>query len=80
MSAEARPDRRVLAEGYDGATWPIDHYRELESLEDRWRPYVYFRQKPFTGKTITIGSDGLRATLATSLRLLFSISGRVSSS
>ena len=31
-------------------------------LEDRWRPYVYFRQKPFTGKTITIGSDGLRAT------------------
>ena len=62
LSAETLPDRRVLAEGYDGATWPIDHYRELESLEDRWRPYVYFRQKPFQGKTITIGSDGLRAT------------------
>ena len=62
LSRETLPDRRVLAEGYDSATWPIEHYRELESLEDRWRPYVYFRQKPFRGKTITIGSDGLRAT------------------
>ena len=56
------PDPRVLAEGYGGATWPVEHYRELESLEDRWQPYVYFRQKPFRGKTITIGNDGLRAT------------------
>jgi len=62
LSAETLPDRRVLDEGYDGATWPIEHYRELESLEDRWQPYVYFRQKPFRGKTITIGTDGLRAT------------------
>jgi hypothetical protein len=23
------PDRRLLAEGYEGATWPIVHYREL---------------------------------------------------
>ena len=28
----------------------------------RWQPYVYFRPKPFQGKTITIGADGLRAT------------------
>jgi len=62
LSAETVPDRRVLDDGYDGATWPIEHYRELESLADRWQPYVYFRQKPFRGKTITIGSDGLRAT------------------
>jgi lysophospholipase L1-like esterase len=62
LSAEPLPDRRVLDEGYDRATWPVAHYRELESLEDRWQPYVYFRQKPFRGKTIAIGSDGLRAT------------------
>ena len=60
MSADTRPDRRVLAEGYDGANWPIQHYRELELLEDRWSSYVYFRQKPFQGQTITIGADGLR--------------------
>jgi lysophospholipase L1-like esterase len=56
------PDRRILAEGYGGATWPIKHYREIESLEERWQPYVYFRPKPFQGETIVIGTDGLRAT------------------
>jgi lysophospholipase L1-like esterase len=62
LSAPAQPARRVLAEGYGGATWPIEHYREIESLEERWHPYVYFRPKPFHGKTIHIGPDGLRAT------------------
>jgi len=62
LGREQRPDRRVLSEGYGGATWPIQHYRELELIEDRWQPYVYFRQKPFRGETITVGPDGLRAT------------------
>jgi lysophospholipase L1-like esterase len=62
MSAPQSPDRRILAEGYGGATWPIEHYHEIESLEERWQPYVYFRPNPFHGKTIAIGSDGLRAT------------------
>jgi lysophospholipase L1-like esterase len=62
LSAAVQPDHRILAEGYGGATWPIEHYREIESLEERWQPYVYFRPKPFQGKTITIGADGLRAT------------------
>jgi hypothetical protein len=62
LSAATLPDRRVLDEGYDRAIWSIEHYRELESLEDRWQPYVYFRQKPFRGKTIAIDSEGLRAT------------------
>jgi len=62
LGSEQRPDRRVLSEGYGGATWPIQHYRELELIEDRWQPYVYFRQKPFRGETITVGPDGLRAT------------------
>ena len=61
-SSESVPDRRVLEAGYGGERWPIQHYRELEMLEDRWEPYVYFRQKPFRAETITIGQDGLRAT------------------
>jgi lysophospholipase L1-like esterase len=56
------PDPRVLVEGYAGANWPVEHYRELELLEERWQPYVYFRQKAFRGKTITVGADGVRAT------------------
>jgi hypothetical protein len=59
---EPPPDRRVLAEGYDGATWPVVHYRELAAISDGWQPYVYFRQRPFRGETITIDADGLRAT------------------
>ncbi len=62
LNAPDNPDRQILAEGYGGAAWPTDHYREIESLEERWQPYVYFRPKPFQGSTVTIGSDGLRAT------------------
>jgi hypothetical protein len=56
------PDPRVIEAGYGGETWLPQHYRELESLQDRWEPYVYFRQKPFTGQTITIDDSGLRQT------------------
>ena len=62
ISAPQAPDPRVLAEGYGGASWPTDHYHEIESLEERWQPYVYFRPKPFHGKTVVIGPDGLRVT------------------
>jgi lysophospholipase L1-like esterase len=62
LTAAPVPDRRVIALGYGGATWPVDHYRELELLQERWHPYVYFRQNPFRGKTITVAAGGLRAT------------------
>jgi lysophospholipase L1-like esterase len=52
----------VIDAGYGGETWPVLHYRELESLSDRWQPYVYFRQRPFSGQTVTIDREGLRAT------------------
>jgi lysophospholipase L1-like esterase len=61
MSLPERPDPRVVAGGYDGAAWPVVHYRELEAISDRWQPYVYFRQRPFQGQTITIDANGLRA-------------------
>jgi lysophospholipase L1-like esterase len=62
LGREDRPDRRILNEGYGGAAWPVQHYRELAQIEERWQPYVYFRQKPFRGETIMVGVDGLRAT------------------
>ena len=62
LTAVPVPDPRVVAEGYGGAAWPVVHYRELEQLKERWQPYVYFRQKPFRGETITIGDDGRRTT------------------
>jgi lysophospholipase L1-like esterase len=60
LAAPGGPDPRVIELGYGGESWPIQHDLELRALEDRWQPYVYFRQKPFAGRTITIDSDGLR--------------------
>jgi lysophospholipase L1-like esterase len=68
ITAVPVPDPRVVAEGYGGAAWPVVHYRELERLRERWQPYVYFRQKPFRGETITIGRDGLRSTWQASMQ------------
>jgi lysophospholipase L1-like esterase len=62
LTAVPAPDPRIVAEGYGGEKWPVVHYRELDQLQERWQPYVYFRQKPFRGETITIGDDGHRAT------------------
>ncbi len=62
FSIPPQPDRRVLAEGYGGESWPVRHYREIESLSVRWEPYIYFRPEAFQGETISIGPDGLRAT------------------
>ena len=64
LTAVPVPDPRVIAEGYGGAAWPVVHYRELEQLQERWQPYVYFRQKPFRGETITIDNDGRAHHLA----------------
>ena len=62
FTAVETPDPRVVEAGYGGETWPVQHYRELLLLQERWRPYVYFRQKPFSGETISIDQDGLRLT------------------
>jgi hypothetical protein len=56
------PDPRVMTAIPESKGWLPVHYRELEALSDRWRPYVYFRQRPFHGQTIHIDQDGLRAT------------------
>jgi lysophospholipase L1-like esterase len=56
------PDPRVIAAIPRAADWLPVHYRELEALSDRWQPYVYFRQRPFRGRTITIDAEGSRST------------------
>jgi len=56
------PDPRVVAEDRDGGAWLPLHYRELVALSDRWQPYVYFRQRPIRGQTVTVLKDGLRST------------------
>ncbi len=56
------PDPLVLAAIPDSRLWLPVHYQELADLSDRWQPYVYFRQRPFLGKTITVQDDGTRAT------------------
>jgi lysophospholipase L1-like esterase len=53
-------DPRLLQSGYAGASWPIQHQRELEQLDARWEPFVYFRQRAFAGQTITIDDRGRR--------------------
>jgi lysophospholipase L1-like esterase len=60
--ARIPPDPRVYSAISGGERWLPVHYRELEALSDRWQPYVYFRQRPFRGQTITIDEEGLRAT------------------
>jgi lysophospholipase L1-like esterase len=60
--AQIPPDPRVYSAVPGGERWLPVHYRELEALSDRWQPYVYFRQRPFRGQTITIDEGGLRAT------------------
>ena len=55
------PDPRVLELGYRNEPWAVDHFRELGRLEDRWQPFVYFRQKSFEGQTIHVDAQGHRA-------------------
>ncbi len=51
-----------LAEAQGDPVWPIVHARELEQLEDRWAPWVLFRQRPYLGLTINIDEQGVRKT------------------
>ncbi len=59
--ASAATDR-LIAQAQGDPVWPLRHARELEQLEDRWSPWVYFHQKAFHGQTITIDDNGHRAT------------------
>ncbi|HEV3141260.1 MAG TPA: SGNH/GDSL hydrolase family protein [Vicinamibacterales bacterium] len=58
-----RPDYRVHADGYAGADWTAPYYREfMESGDVDWRPYVYWRRRPYAGTYINIDQEGIRRT------------------
>ena len=56
-SPTAMSSRPVIQVSHGRSSTP-----ELRALEDRWESYVYFRQRPFAGHTISIDSQGLRRT------------------
>jgi lysophospholipase L1-like esterase len=57
-------DPRAEADCYPKEEWVQDLYREFSaSGHESWHPYVYWRRKPFSGKYINIGEDGLRKSL-----------------
>ena len=56
-------ERSVAADIYAGVSWAEDYWQELEdSAAIEWRPYVYWRRKPFDGQYIHIDQDGIRRT------------------
>ncbi|GIW87627.1 MAG: hypothetical protein KatS3mg108_1951 [Isosphaeraceae bacterium] len=57
------PDPRVVAEGYDGASWVPLLFREQAAVQSTWHPYVTHRARPFTGQLIRVEGDGLRRTV-----------------
>ncbi len=56
-------DDRINADTYQQADWTSDYYREFkESNNSQWRPYTYWRRKPYQGQYINIDSQGIRKT------------------
>lgn len=56
-------DPRARADTYSDPTWVKDYYKELRrSSAAQWRPYVYWRRKPYHGNHINIDANGIRLT------------------
>ena len=54
---------RIAADAYADAPWVKDYYEEFDrSYAVQWRPYVYWRRKPFHGEYINVDADGIRMT------------------
>lgn len=53
---------RAEAEAYGGAPWAVDYWREQRQAKEHWVPYSYMETKPFQGRHINVGPDGLRRT------------------
>jgi len=60
---QRKVDSRVMADCYTEAGWIKDYYQEFrESSSSQWRPYVYWRRKPYNGNYINVDENGLRKT------------------
>jgi hypothetical protein len=58
-NAAAAPRESMAANGTDRGYW-AEHEAARET---EWRPYVYFRRKPYSGKLIHVDANGFRATV-----------------
>ena len=58
------PDYRIHADGYQGAPWVRDYFREFHDAgRCGWQPYVYWRHRAFSGKYVNVDDRGIRYTL-----------------
>ena len=58
-------DSRINADGYGGADWTKEYYREFrDSAQLEWEPFVYWRSRPYAGRFINIDARGHRRTWA----------------
>ena len=55
-------DPRLQSKGYDDAPWSARAVQEYRDQQTEWYPYVYFRERPYDGETITVDDRGRRQT------------------
>ncbi len=59
----AEIERRYESEAGGDLRWVRDYLRELnDGREGEWRPYIYWRRKPYHGKYLNIDAAGIRRT------------------
>jgi len=60
-------DPPVHADAHGRADWTAEYYEEGRRLKAQWWPFVYWRIRPFRGRYINVGANGLRVTPAPEL-------------
>lgn len=64
-AAAERLDERAMLPNYQDVDWAWAHFRELTDVRAEYRSYVGWRRLPYSGETITIDAQGLRASHGT---------------
>lgn len=62
VPADLREERRFPSDSGVVSPWARTYHKELASLRTEWRPYVYWRTKPFHGEYVTVDEHGRRRT------------------
>ena len=53
----------IPADAYDDRSWLMTGFHELQGPAGlRWEPFTYWRYKPFSGRYVNLGTNGLRHT------------------
>jgi len=57
-------DARIQADCYKNVEWAKDYYKEFNKCNvEEWRPYIYWRRKPFNGEFINVDVNQRRKTV-----------------